>query len=139
MLYKATVRDDEWSVHTPRADNPYVLRLSENQRPFWSPVVGVLLKGQLEIEEKSKVKESIEPNLTKPHKVEGTEWKRKRREVLHKSLLLLERLLEKVASVQSVIIMAVRKVWVLITERLYNRQWSYEPQRRQDHAGLRCP
>lgn len=97
VVYKATVRDDEWSVHTPEADNPYVLRLSENQRPFWSPVVGVLLKGELEIEEKAEVKESTEPAepLTKPHKVEGTEWKRKKRHILNKSLLLLERLLEK--------------------------------------------
>ena len=97
VVYKATVRDDEWSVHTPEADNPYVLRLSESQRPFWSPVVGVLLKGQLEIEEKAEVKESVEPAkpLTKPHKVEGTDWKRKKRHILSKSLLLLERLLEK--------------------------------------------
>jgi hypothetical protein len=97
VVYKATVRDNEWSVHTPQADNPYVLRLSESQRPFWSPVVGVLLKGELEIEEKAEVKESTEPAepLTKPHKVEGTEWKRKRKQVLHKSLIVLERLLEK--------------------------------------------
>ena len=97
VVYKATVRGDEWSVHTPEADNPHVLRLSENQRPFWSPVVGVLLKGQLEIEEKAEVKESTEPAkpLTKPRKVEGTDWKRKKRNIFNKSLLLLERLLEK--------------------------------------------
>ena len=97
VIYKASMRDDEWSVHTPQADNPYVLRLSESQRPFWSPVVGVLLKGELEIEEKSEVKESVEPAkpLTQPHKVKDTEWKQKKQHLLSKSLILLERLLEK--------------------------------------------
>ena len=95
VLYKATQTQAGWSVHTPRSDNGYLIRLSESQRPFWSPIVGILLKANMEIEEKAEVHESedeAEP-LIEPKKVKGTDWKRKA--VMVKGLEVAMRLLAK--------------------------------------------
>jgi len=95
VLYKATQTQAGWSVHTPRSDNGYLIRLSESQRPFWSPIVGILLKANMEIEEKAEVHESeddAEP-LIEPKKVKGTDWKKKA--VMVKGLEVAMRLLAK--------------------------------------------
>jgi hypothetical protein len=95
VLYKATQTQAGWAVHTPRSDNGYLIRLSESQRPFWSPIVGILLKANMEIEEKAEVHESedeAEP-LIEPKKVKGTDWKRKA--VMVKGLEVAMRLLTK--------------------------------------------
>lgn len=95
VLYKATQTQEGWAVHTPRSDNGYLIRLSESQRPFWSPIVGILLKANMEIEEKAEVHESedeAEP-LIEPKKVKGTDWKKKT--VMVKGLEVAMRLLTK--------------------------------------------
>ena len=77
------------------SDNGYLIRLSESQRPFWSPIVGILLKANMEIEEKAEVHESeddAEP-LIEPKKVKGTDWKKKA--VMVKGLEVAMRLLTK--------------------------------------------
>ena len=64
-------------VHSPSAENSLLIRLAESQRPFWSPIAGVILKGDLDIiedETKAEVHESKGDGkpLIKPKKVAGT-------------------------------------------------------------------
>ena len=100
VVYKATHSGGFWSVHSPLANNHYLIRLSESQRPYWSPVAGAILKGGVEITEKEEVHESeddAEP-LIEPTKVKGTDfWNRKKkvRKVLVKGLVLVEKMLNK--------------------------------------------
>ena len=101
VLYKATTRGQYWTVHTPVADNDYLIRLSESQRPFWSPVAGVMLKGDFSIkerEDKAEVHESkgdAKP-LIPPKKIHGTgTWDKEKNKVMKKGVELLERLLAK--------------------------------------------
>ena len=101
VLYKATTRGQYWTVHTPVADNDYLIRLSESQRPFWSPVAGVMLKGDFDIaerEDKAEVHESKNDGkpLIPPKKIEGTgTWDKEKKKVMKKGAELLERLLAK--------------------------------------------
>jgi len=101
VLYKATTRGQYWTVHTPVADNGYLIRLAESQRPFWSPVAGVMLKGDFSIEEredKAEVHESKNDGkpLIPPKKIEGTgTWDKEKVKVMKKSAELLEKLLAK--------------------------------------------
>lgn len=101
VLYKATTRGQYWTVHTPVADNGYLIRLAESQRPFWSPVAGVMLKGDFSIEEredKAEVHESKNDGkpLIPPKKIEGTgTWDKEKVKVMKKSAELLEKLLSK--------------------------------------------
>ena len=101
VLYKATTRGQYWTVHTPVADNDYLIRLSESQRPFWSPVAGVMLKGDFDIaerEDKAEVHESKNDGkpLIPPKKIHGTgTWDKEKNKVMKKGVELLERLLAK--------------------------------------------
>lgn len=98
VLYKCTQSGNTWTVHSPLADSSYLIRLSESQRQYWSPVAGALLKAGLEIAEKEEVHESegeAEP-LIEPHKEEGTNWwqEKEKRKVLVKGLALIDRFLK---------------------------------------------
>ena len=101
VLYKATTRGSYWTVHTPVADNDYLIRLSESQRPFWSPVAGVMLKGDFSIEEredKAEVHESKGDGkpLIPPRKIQDTNrWDKEKNKVMKKGVELLEKLLAK--------------------------------------------
>ena len=101
VLYKATTRGQYWTVHTPVADNNYLIRLSESQRPFWSPVAGVMLKGDFSIEEredKAEVHESKGDGkpLIPPRKIQDTNrWDKEKNKVMKKGVELLEKLLAK--------------------------------------------
>lgn len=101
VLYKCTQRGDMWTVHSPLANNGYLIRLAESQRPYWSPVAGALLKAGLEIAEKEEVHESegeAEP-LIEPHKEEGTNWweEKQKKKVLVKGLMLIDKFLKSSA------------------------------------------
>lgn len=101
ISYRTTPTDEGWAIHSPRADNDYLIRLSESQRPYWSPVVGVMLKAGLEMtedESKAEVHESkgdAKP-LIKPKKTKGTDfWGDKDYgRVLVKGFTLIEKLLK---------------------------------------------
>jgi len=101
VVYKATESGGNWSLHSPLANNSYLIRLSETQRPYWGPVAGTMLKAGLEITEKEEVHDdSYEPGPTKPFikpkKVKDTDWWKEedKGKVLVKGLLLLERMMK---------------------------------------------
>ena len=79
VIYKATNSGENWFVHSPKSKSRLLIRMAESQRPFWSPIAGILLKGDLDIieeEEKAEVKESegdAKP-LIKPRKVKDTDY-----------------------------------------------------------------
>ena len=94
----------------PKADNTWLIRLSESQRPFWSSVAGVMLKADLSLydeESKAEVHESkndAKP-LIPPKKVKNTsfwdtdideaiEHKKKVKRLLAKSLALASSMLK---------------------------------------------
>ena len=106
VSYRASSIDGEWYMFNPKAENGWLIRLAESQRPFWSPVAGVMLKADLTVmdeENKAEVHESKgdgEP-LIPSKKVEGTEFwddyyddKSKVRRLLAKSLTLVESMLK---------------------------------------------
>jgi len=100
VVYKATESGSSWTVHSPVADNNYLVRLSESQRRFWSPVAGTMLKAGLEIAAKEEVNEDdyeegpIKP-LIKPKRIKDTDWwEEEKRKVLVKGLQLVEKLLK---------------------------------------------
>ena len=106
VSYRASAIDDEWYMFNPKAENGWLIRLAESQRPFWSPVAGVMLKADLSViddETKAEVHESKgegEP-LIPPKKVKGTEFwddyatdKAKIRRLLAKSLNLVSSMLK---------------------------------------------
>jgi len=94
VLYKATESGGMWTLHSPLADNRYVIRLSESQRPYWGPVAGALLKANLEIKEEVHESEEEAEPLIEPKKVKGTSWwdDRQKAKVLVKGLELVDRL-----------------------------------------------
>ena len=96
VLYKATESGGMWTLHSPLADNRYVIRLSESQRPYWGPVAGTLLKANLEIKEEVHESQGEAEPLTKPKKVRGTSWwdNRQKAKVLVKGLELVDRFLK---------------------------------------------
>lgn len=102
VLYKCTQTGSMWTVHSPLASNSYLIRLSESQRQYWSPVAGALLKADLDIREEegeeSQFDESgdfAEP-LIKPKKIKDTNWwdEEQKKKVLVKGLMLVEKLLK---------------------------------------------
>tara|TARA_R100000234_G_scaffold118797_1_gene100051 strand:+ start:6359 stop:12301 length:5943 start_codon:yes stop_codon:yes gene_type:complete len=95
VVYKCTQSGRLWTVHSPLASSSYLIRLSESQRQYWSPVAGALLKADLEIkEEVHETEEEGEP-LIKPKKIKDTNWwDEEKKKVLVKGLLLVEKLLK---------------------------------------------
>ena len=95
VVYKCTQRGENWTVHSPLAPSHYLIRLSESQRQYWSPVAGAMLKAGLDVAERI---ESVEPAkpLLKPKKVKGTDWwnKEQKQKVLVKGLKTIERMLK---------------------------------------------
>jgi len=103
VLYKCTQTGSMWTVHSPLASNSYLIRLSESQRQYWSPVAGALLKADLDIREEESenggfAADSVEPGkpLVKPKKIKDTDWwdEEQKRKVLVKGLVLVEKLLK---------------------------------------------
>ena len=101
VSYRASEVGDKWILHNPRADNNWLIRLSESHRDYWSPVAGVMLKADLNIEEeetKAEVHESKNDGkpLIKPKKVKNTDfWETEKvRRLLAKSLGLVESLVK---------------------------------------------
>ena len=102
VVYKATESQGHWSVHSPLSSNNYLVRLSESQRAYWSPIAGALLKANLDIaepdnEDKAEVHESQGDGkpLIPPKKIKDTEWKDKEKQmVMVKGLHLIEKLLK---------------------------------------------
>ena len=82
IIYKATSRGEQWMVHSPEAENSLLIRMAESQRPFWAPVAGMMLKGNLDMveeEHKEEVHESKGDGkpLIPPKKVKDTgHWKK---------------------------------------------------------------
>ena len=98
VLYKCTQTGNMWTVHSPLANNGYLIRLAESQRQYWSPVAGALLKAGLEIAEKEEVHESegeAKP-LIEPHKEKDTNWweNKQKKKVLVKGLTLIDKFLK---------------------------------------------
>ena len=110
VSYRASEIDGEWYMFNPKADNTWLIRLSESQRPFWSSVAGVMLKADLSLydeESKAEVHESkndAKP-LIPPKKVKNTsfwdtdideaiEHKKKVKRLLAKSLALASSMLK---------------------------------------------
>ena len=106
VSYRASAIDDEWYMFNPKAENGWLIRLAESQRPFWSPVAGVMLKADLSViddETKAEVHESKGDGkpLIPPKKVTGTNFwddyatdKAKIRRLLAKSLNLVSTMLK---------------------------------------------
>ena len=102
VVYKATESQGHWSVHSPLSSNNYLVRLSESQRAYWSPIAGALLKANLDIaepdnEDKAEVHESQGDGkpLIPPKKIKDTEWKDKEKQmVMVKGLHLIGKLLK---------------------------------------------
>jgi len=102
VVYKATESQGHWSVHSPLSSNNYLIRLSESQRVYWSPIAGALLKANLDIaesdnEDKAEVHESKGDGkpLIPPKKVKDSDWKiPDKRMVMVKGLQLIEKLLK---------------------------------------------
>lgn len=98
VVYKCTQRGQSWTVHSPLAPSHYLIRLSESQRQYWSPVAGAMLKAGLDVAEKEEVHESEGDGkpLISPKKVEGTDFwnKKQKRRVLVKGLELLDRMVK---------------------------------------------
>tara|TARA_R100000781_G_scaffold32229_1_gene23525 strand:+ start:6230 stop:11680 length:5451 start_codon:yes stop_codon:yes gene_type:complete len=98
VIYKTTQTGSIWTVHSPLAPNHYLIRLSESQRQYWSPVAGAMLKANLEIAEKEEVHETEGDSkpLIPPKKVEGTDFwnKQKKQKILVKGAMLLERMMK---------------------------------------------
>jgi len=102
VVYKATESQGHWSVHSPLSSNSYLVRLSESQRAYWSPIAGALLKANLDIaesdnEDKAEVHESQGDGkpLISPKKIKDSEWKdREKQMVMVKGLQLIEKLLK---------------------------------------------
>ena len=110
VSYRASAIDGEWYMFNPKAENGWLIRLAESQRPFWSPVAGVMLKADLSLyddESKAEVHESkndAKP-LIPPKKVKNTsfwdseideaiEHKKKVKRLLAKSLALASSMLK---------------------------------------------
>ena len=79
IIYRAYNKGDNWMIHSPKADNNWLIRLAESQRPFWAPVAGVLFKGNLDMVEEEKKEAVYESNddgkpLIKPTKVKDTNY-----------------------------------------------------------------
>ena len=102
VVYKATESAGTWTLHSPLANNSYLIRLSESQRPYWGPVAGTMLKAGLEIAEKEEVHDDgYEPGpskpFIKPKKIKDTDWwdeEEDKKKVLVKGLQLVEKLLK---------------------------------------------
>jgi hypothetical protein len=107
VSYRASSIDGDWYMFNPKAENNWLIRLAESQRPFWSPIAGVMLKADLQVmddeEAKAEVKESkgdAKP-LISPKEIEGTDFwndynndKAKIRRLLAKSLNLVNSMLK---------------------------------------------
>ena len=110
VSYRASTIDGEWYMFNPKAENGWLIRLAESQRPFWSPVAGVMLKADLSLyddESKAEVHESkndAKP-LIPPKKVKNTSFwdseideaiahKKKVKRLLAKSLTLASSMLK---------------------------------------------
>ena len=110
VSYRASSINGEWFMFNPKADNGWLIRLSESQRPFWSSVVGVMLKADLSLyddESKAEVPESKNDGkpLIPPKKTKNTnfwesevddviEHKKKVKRLLAKSLTLASSMLK---------------------------------------------
>ena len=95
VVYKCTQSGRLWTVHSPLAANSYLIRLSESQRQYWSPVAGALLKANLEVKEEVHESEGDAQPLIKPKKVKDTDWwDEEKKKVLVKGLELVEKLLK---------------------------------------------
>lgn len=96
VVYKATNSGQHWAVHSPLADNNYLIRLAESQRVYWSPVAAALLKADVEIKEEVHETEGEGEPLIEPKKVEDTNWwkEKQKTKVLVKGLQLIERLMK---------------------------------------------
>ena len=67
-------------MHSPLASNGYLIRLSESQRPYWSPIAGAILKADLEVKEEVHESQGDGKPLIQPKKVEGAQWWKKKQE-----------------------------------------------------------
>lgn len=110
VSYRASSIAGDWYMFNPKADNNWLIRLSESQRPFWSSVAGVMLKADLSVldeESKAEVHESKNDGkpLIPPKKVTNTnfwdsevddaiERKKKVKRLLAKSLALASSMLK---------------------------------------------
>ncbi len=96
VVYKATQSGYAWTVHSPLASNNYLIRLSESQRVYWSPVAGALLKADLEIKEEVHESEGDAEPLIEPKKIEDSDWwkKKEKQKVLVKGLVLIDKFLK---------------------------------------------
>ena len=110
VSYRASAINGEWYMFNPKAENGWLIRLAESQRPFWSSVAGVMLKADLSLldeESKAEVHESKNDGkpLIPPKKVKNTnywesevdgaiEHKKKVKRLLAKSLALASSMLK---------------------------------------------
>jgi len=96
VVYKATESAGVWTVHSPLASNGYLIRLSESQRPYWSPIAGAILKADLEVKEEVHESQGDGKPLIQPKKVEGAQWwkKKQKQKVLVKGLMLLDKFMK---------------------------------------------
>ena len=94
VVYKCTQSGPTWTVHSPLADNNYLIRLAESQRPYWSPVAGAMLKADLEIKEEVHESKGDGKPLIDPKRMKNTNWWDKRTKVLVKGLEIVDRFLK---------------------------------------------
>jgi len=96
VVYKATESGEHWTVHSPLSSNGYLIRLSESQRMYWSPIAGALLKADVEIKEEVHESQGDAKPLIPPKKVQDAEWwkKKEKQKVLVKGLSLVDKFLK---------------------------------------------
>jgi hypothetical protein len=96
VVYKATESGEHWTVHSPLSSNDYLIRLSESQRVYWSPIAGALLKADVEIKEEVHESQGDAKPLIPPKKIQDAEWwkKKEKQKVLVKGLSLVDKFLK---------------------------------------------
>ena len=96
VVYKATESLGTWTVHSPLASNNYLVRLSESQRVYWSPIAGALLKADLEVKEEVHESKGDGKPLIPPKKIQDAQWwrKKQKRKVLVKGLTLIDKFMK---------------------------------------------
>jgi hypothetical protein len=96
VVYKTTESGGIWTAHSPLASSDYLIRLSESQRPYWSPIAGALLKADVEIKEEVHESQGDAKPLIEPKKVQDAEWwnKKQKQKVLVKGLALVDKFLK---------------------------------------------
>ena len=102
VIYKVERWGDAWGLTDPYTtdftDGDYFIHLAESQRPYWSPIVALMLKGHIDdTEEEDKAHVEVEPlanHKKKPKKVDEDQFFKD--PVVSKSVIAALQIIERV-------------------------------------------